>query len=125
MSKLFPKNPILLVDDEADTLQVYKRMLFFYGISNLILCESSKEAISVLKGNDISLVLLDLTMPEMSGRDLLNHIKHLVPDVPVIVISGLDRGDADIGGNIFDYLLKPVLMERLKMTVYRALQIDD
>lgn len=80
---------ILVVDDEDLVRRVAEGSLKCYGYSTLS-AANGKEALEVLEENkdEIMLVLLDLTMPVMSGKETLAAIKERFTDVPVVVCSG-------------------------------------
>ncbi len=72
------RNPlILLVDDEEVALAVYSNTLKKNGYSNLVACQDSREVLPILSIQPISLVLLDLSMPFITGQELLEQIKLL------------------------------------------------
>jgi DNA-binding NtrC family response regulator len=71
-------------------------------------------------------VLTDISMPGLSGLDLLNKVVELYPDTPVIIISGMsDEEQAQnlIRRGAFDYLLKPFRLEVVEDSVQRALEL--
>ncbi|HIL56186.1 MAG TPA: response regulator [Verrucomicrobia bacterium] len=80
---------ILVVDDEDLVRRVAEEALKCYGYSTFSAC-NGKEALKVLEENqdEIMLVLLDLTMPVMSGKETLAVIRERFTDVPVVVCSG-------------------------------------
>jgi two-component system cell cycle sensor histidine kinase/response regulator CckA len=80
---------ILVVDDEDVVRRVAEGALKCYGYKTLSAC-NGKEALEVLEENEdeIMLVLLDLTMPVMSGKETLAIIRERFADVPVVVCSG-------------------------------------
>jgi DNA-binding NtrC family response regulator len=113
---LYPANPVLIVDDEEAIIHGYRETLTGAGISNLICCTDSREALKVIAKHDIEAVILDLTMPHISGEELLEKIVLTQPDVPVLVISGKNDIDSaitcmKIGAH--DYLIKPVTCARI------------
>ena len=93
----YPANPILLVDDELPWLRSLSLALReSTGISNIVKCSDSREVINVLRNKEVSLVLLDLTMPHLSGQELLPMITEEFPEIPVIVLSGLNQIDTAV-----------------------------
>jgi YesN/AraC family two-component response regulator len=69
-------------------------------------------------------VLTDISMPGLSGLELLGHVREHYPEVPVIIISGIDdqeyaQGLAKL--NAFDYLVKPFHLAAVEASVERAL----
>ena len=70
-------------------------------------------------------VIADIMLPRMSGLDVLNRLKDLVPLVEVIIITGNDDVNLAIDAlqkNAFDYLIKPLNVNKLRVTVKRGLQ---
>ncbi|UDQ97041.1 sigma-54 dependent transcriptional regulator [Lentisphaerota bacterium WC36G] len=125
INKLYPKNPILLVDDETMALSSYELSLHTCGINNVISCKDSRHAMSILERQDIDLVVLDLMMPHVTGQDLLGSIRDLFPHIPVIIASGKDDVDVAIECmkvGAVDYLNKPINCDELIERVKRAVE---
>ncbi len=61
------------------------------GYDNTILCPDSRQALDLMERHSIGLVILDLTMPHIRGDALLDNLKADYPDVPVIMLSGLNQ----------------------------------
>ncbi|HEX2585433.1 MAG TPA: PAS domain S-box protein [Steroidobacteraceae bacterium] len=108
---------ILLVDDEPALVQLGTRILERMGYQ-VKAFNSSLEAIAAARSapNDFDLVISDLAMPGMSGLDLVEQLRKLRPDVPVIVVSGyVDSATQErinaIG--VQNVLLKPYTIEAL------------
>jgi CheY-like chemotaxis protein len=85
---------VLVVDDEEIVRKVAKSALESYGYE-VLLAANGKEALEVFrkKGRLIALVILDLTMPIMAGRETLQHLR-AIADVPVILSSGYNEAEA-------------------------------
>ena len=80
---------VLLVDDEEMIIDVGRRMLEKLGYETLI-ASNGKEAIEIYKSRekDISLVILDMVMPKLSGGETFDRLKDLNPAIKVILCSG-------------------------------------
>jgi DNA-binding NtrC family response regulator len=68
--------------------------------------------------------LTDVSMPGLSGSELLNRVVQLYPGTPVIIVSGLsdqEQAQSLIGRGAFDYVLKPFRLEVVEDSVRRAL----
>ena len=103
---------ILIVDDNQSNRELLERRLKKYGFT-CVQASGGKEALNILKKEDIDLILLDVLMPDMNGIEVLNEIRNsdLQPDLPVIMVSGFDdvRSVAKcIAIGASDYLSKPV-----------------
>jgi DNA-binding NtrC family response regulator len=128
------KNPrpafkILLVDDEPAFLRSLSLTLErSAGITNILRCQDSRQVLELLAAEDIGLVLLDLTMPHLSGEKLLPLIVAEHPEVGVIVISGLNQVETAVDcikHGAFDYFVKTVESDRLVKGVLRAIQMIE
>ena len=102
---------ILVVDDEEVVRSTAKATLKRYGYSVLV-AEDGQRAVELFRAapDQISLVLLDLTMPIMSGEETLRRLQEIRPDVPVILSSGYARADAlrrCSSGKLAGFLEKP------------------
>ena len=126
--KSFPQLPVLIIDDEEDVLQSYKISLCYNGINNLMLCNDSRNAMPILKEKDVSIIILDLFMPYITGHELLDMIYQEHPDIPVIVITGSNKVETAVECmkcGAFDYMVKPVERSRLYTGVKRAIEIRE
>jgi len=104
------KFTILTIDDESYIRQSIRSFLEDYGFI-VFEAENGKEGIEVFNAQSPDLVLLDLRMPEMDGLQVLEVLKALDPDIPLVVASGTGNiasvVDAlRLGAN--DYILKPI-----------------
>jgi CheY-like chemotaxis protein len=86
---------ILVVDDEPAIRQVARTTLERYGYTVLI-ADNGGDAVELFRARagEISLVLLDLTMPGMGGEEALRHLRTMHPDIPVILSSGFSDAEA-------------------------------
>jgi len=126
--KSHPVSPVLLVDDEEYSLQVYEMHLLREGITNVISCRSGKEALDILASQDVSIIILDLYMPEMSGEEVLSVVANKYPQVPVIITTAIDDVATIVRctkAGAFDYIVKPIDPTRLITTIRRAFEFRD
>jgi DNA-binding NtrC family response regulator len=118
---------ILIVDDESTWLKTVSRTLSFYGgFSNIIPCDQSKDVMGIMQKEDVGVVLLDLTMPEISGEQLLEKIMLAYPDMTVIILSGLNQADAAmrcVRLGAYDYVVKTETEDRIVESVRRAVEM--
>jgi PAS domain S-box-containing protein len=86
------KGTILVVDDEKYILHLVETILTKRGYEG-ITAASGKEGLALFenRGEEIDGVLIDLTMPGMSGLELLKALRHRRPDLPVVLMSGWNR----------------------------------
>jgi DNA-binding NtrC family response regulator len=122
----FPPAPVLLVDDEVQALAAADFTLRSEGITNVVTCADSRQVMDRLAAAEHAAVLLDLTMPGLSGRELLPRIVAEHPEVPVIVLTAVAELDTAVGcmrDGAFDYLVKPVEEARLVSAVRHAIEM--
>lgn len=124
----FPVHPVLLVDDDEDLLRNYVYTLRADGITNIITCTDGADVAGRIREHECDAVLLDLNMPRLSGRDVLPLIVQRNPDLPVIVVTGVDEVDTAVKcmrAGAFDYMVKPVAEEHLLAGLRRALDVRE
>lgn len=118
-------HPVLIVDDEPQALDSFTMALELLGINNILACGDETRVMDLLDGKNVDIILLDLIMPKISGEKLLEEIVLKYPDVPVIMITGLDEIPTAvrcIRKGAFDYLTKPVNTEQFASSINRALE---
>lgn len=118
--------PIMLVDDEPEALSLMKSFLQHEGFSNVITLDNSPAALEKFKNEEIGLVVIDLRMPLLNGRDLLGMFSELKQSVPVIVVTAESHIDTAIDcmkTGAVDYLTKPISITRFIASVKRALEL--
>lgn len=118
--------PILLVDDEKHILLSSESVLRFAGIREIRAVDDSRQVLPILEKSDIGVIVLDLFMPYVPGKELLTAICRDYPHIPVIVMTAADEVDTAVECmriGAFDYLVKPVENSRLVSSVRRALEI--
>ncbi len=114
---------ILIVDDELEITEILADLL-----SEDYDCQkagSAEQAITRLHDSQFQLVISDITMPGMSGLDMIPHIKALSPNTVVVMISGMQTVESAIGAlrlGAFDYLMKPFDLRQVEAVVKRALE---
>ena len=114
---------ILIVDDDAMIRDTLKELLSEYYACQT--ADTADEAFARLAEKPYDLVLTDISMPEISGLELLGRVLQLYPKTPVIVVSGITdqehvQGLIKLGA--FDFLLKPFRLEVVEKSVRRALE---
>jgi DNA-binding NtrC family response regulator len=123
---LYPSFSVLLVDDEMPWLRSLSMALGGEGgITNVIQCQDSRQVMDILGRHDVGLVLLDLTMPHLSGQELLAGISESFPSVMVIVITALNQVDGAVRcmkAGAYDYYVKTNDMERIVTGVLHAVR---
>ncbi|MCF8272552.1 MAG: sigma-54 dependent transcriptional regulator [Flavobacteriaceae bacterium] len=116
---------ILIVEDEAAIRRVLVKILSeendTYQVEEAV---DGLDGVEKIKKDDFDLVLCDIKMPKMDGVEVLEAVKKIKPEIPIVMISG--HGDLDTAVNTmrlgaFDYISKPPDLNRLLNTVRNAL----
>ena len=116
---------ILIIEDEAAIRRVLVKILSEESDTyNVHEAEDGLVGIDMVKKDDFDLILCDIKMPKMDGVEVLEAVKKLKPEIPIVMISG--HGDLDTAVNTmrlgaFDYISKPPDLNRLLNTVRIAL----
>jgi DNA-binding NtrC family response regulator len=119
------QRPVLLVDDEPALLRSASLLLRAAGITPILTLDDSRLVLSRVADDTIGAVVLDLTMPYLSGQALLEQITAHDPDLPTIVMTAthdLETAVQCMQAGAIDYLVKPVDKHRLVSSVRRALE---
>ena len=116
---------ILIIEDEAAIRRVLVKILSEENDSYKVEeAEDGLQGIEKVKNEDYDLILCDIKMPKMDGVEVLEAVKKIKPEIPMVMISG--HGDLETAINTmrlgaFDYISKPPDLNRLLNTVRNAL----
>lgn len=127
-------NPtILVVDDEVDVAKEIAAIIKETGEYDVLNAFSGEEAVKTVKDNIVTLVLLDIKMPGMSGIETLKAIKKIKPDIRVVMLTALDEAKFAWEASKYgasDYITKPYREQDLILrvginTAERQKQIEE
>jgi DNA-binding NtrC family response regulator len=125
----YPAFAVLVVDDEPAWLRSVSLTLErAAGITNVIPCEDPRRVMELLDGDDVGVVLLDLTMPHLSGEELIGKIAGEHPEIAIIVVSGLNQVETAVRCvklGAWDYHVKTEEEDRLVAAVLRAIRVQE
>ena len=116
---------ILIIEDEASIRRVLVKILTEENTQYQVFeAEDGLAGTEMIKNADFDLVLCDIKMPKMDGVEVLEAVKKIKPEIPMVMISG--HGDLDTAVNTmrmgaFDYISKPPDLNRLLNTIRNAL----
>jgi cyclic di-GMP phosphodiesterase len=117
------KSRILIVDDEREITEILSDLLSVaYDCQKV---GSAEDALLRLTESNFQLVISDITMPGMSGLEMLPFVKGISPNTVVVMISGMQTVESAIGAlrlGAFDYLMKPFDIRQVEAVVKRALE---
>lgn len=117
---------VFIVEDHAAIRQSYILLLARTG--NLQVCgeaASAEEAIEKINDAVPDIVLIDFSLPGMSGLELVQHLHHQQPNLPTVVISGHNENifaNSVVAAGAASYLVKEQAPLRLVETIYQILQ---
>ncbi len=119
---------ILLIDDnaiQAATRQTILKRAGYFVIAVL----SPQRALEQFRNSefpeDIGLVITDHVMPVMNGSAFVKELRQIFPDLPVLVISGLEEAEAEYAGLNVLFRLKPLLPDNLLASVHTLVHAKD
>jgi signal transduction histidine kinase/CheY-like chemotaxis protein len=117
---------ILVIDDEEVVRRTAKSTLERAGY-DIVVAEGGREGVEVFRAlaNKVALVLLDLTMPDLNGEEVLRRLKQIRPDIKVVLSSGYNEMEVIqrfTGKGLAGFIQKPYASSGLTETVDRALK---
>jgi two-component system OmpR family response regulator len=118
------KHCILVIEDQEDLATLYEETLkkAGYGVRNAY---TGEEGIAEFRANGADVILLDMTLPEMHGAEVLREIRALSATVPVIIITGEASSDLQTQCErlgVQEYLSKPPDYDALLGAIERAIE---
>jgi DNA-binding NtrC family response regulator len=119
-------NKIIIIDDDLDFLKIVKSHLLNSGFKNIRIEDNSITAVSLFeKGEIFDIALIDMTMPEMNGLEVLETIKNISPRTECIMVTAVNEARVAVEcltKGAYDYLVKPVSQEDLAFSMKRVLE---
>jgi len=114
---------ILIVDDDKGIRQTLRDILEFekYKVSEAV---DGLDCMVKIKQTAFDVVILDIKMPKMDGMDVMDKIRAIQPDLPVVMISGhgnIDTAVESVKKGAFDFIQKPPDLNRLLITIRNAM----
>ncbi|MFQ5988450.1 MAG: sigma-54-dependent transcriptional regulator [Candidatus Methylomirabilales bacterium] len=119
-----PQEDILVVDDEPNILKVIEGILTDEGYA-VRTAHNGEEALAEVQRSSPDLVILDIWLPGMDGLQALDMLKGMVPETPVIMISGHGTVETAVRAlklGAYDFIEKPPTIERTLLAVRHALE---
>ena len=118
------KKKVLIVDDDESILWILQRMFKDKKIET-VEARDGKSALEMLKGQDLSIAIMDIRMPEKDGLDVLREIKETGCQTPIIIMTAqgtMKNAVEAMKHGAFDYITKPFDIGELEILVDRALE---
>lgn len=115
---------IALIEDDEIVRQATSQWLQLAGFE-VTTFENGQSALDEVVSGDFDTIITDVRLPDIDGLEILNQVKHSLPDVPVILITG--HGDVDMAvkalqQGAYDFIEKPFDPERLSQTVSESVE---
>jgi len=114
---------VLIIDDDPQMCAMVRSVLTGNGLTCTTTTDP-REAKELLDSRKFAVMVADIFMPGASGLDLLSHVKEVMPDCRVLLITGLssvDKITEALRLGAYDYLCKPFDVDQLVETIYKAL----
>ncbi len=121
---VMPREKILVVDDEPNILKVIEGILTDEGYA-VRTAHTGEEALAEVQRSSPDLVILDIWLPGMDGLQALDMLKGMIPETPVIMISGHGSVETAVRAlkmGAYDFIEKPPTIERTLLAVRHALE---
>ncbi|MAV90517.1 MAG: Fis family transcriptional regulator [Bdellovibrionaceae bacterium] len=118
------KSRILVVDDEESIREFLEIMLKKEGYE-VSCAEDGQVAVDILKKKSFDLVISDMQMPNLSGMDLLKHVKDQYPDVVFMMITAFGTTETAVEAmkiGAYDYITKPFKIDEVRINIANALR---
>jgi two-component system, NtrC family, response regulator PilR len=114
---------ILIVDDEPNIIELLEIVFADEGMK-VLKSNSGREALAILREEDVDVAISDIKMPDFSGVELLREARQIAPETVFIMITafaGTETAIEALQHGAYDYITKPFKMEDLRSVVRRAL----
>lgn len=105
------KYKVLFVDDSEEILATIERMFFKEESIKIITAKSPEYAIELISSMDLNLIVTDIKMPNIHGLELIEKIRKMKPDIPIIIFTGYRGMKEDYIVQLYNieaYFIKPV-----------------
>ena len=117
---------IIVVDDDLEMNSMTSDFLISKGhkVTSFDLATKALAFIKTKSNDEIDLIVSDISMPEMDGLEFADHLRQVVPDIPVILVTAFGSIETAIEATkkgVFDYIVKPFKLNEFSIVIDRAL----
>lgn len=115
---------VLVIEDDPDGLRSIVDALECAG-NNVTACSAGKDGVRLFEENEVDVVISDIRLPDFDGMDVLSRIRHLDPDVPVLLMTAYGTVSAAVAAlkaGAYDYVLKPLDLDDIQAKTARAVE---
>ncbi len=120
------KAHILLIDDEKNYLLVLETLLLDEGYA-VTAINDPETALAFLDDSEVDVVVTDMKMPRLSGRDVLERVKKSWPHLPVLIMTAFGSIESAVEVmkyGAFDYITKPFANDELLLSLHNAVELS-
>jgi DNA-binding NtrC family response regulator len=117
---------ILVVDNEPEMLMLMSRLIIENTSYKVIATNNPMEAVDIIRKDHVSLVISEMKMPVLDGLELLEEIKRINRDIPVIITSAygsVEHGLEAMSKGAFNFIMKPFRKEQMFFSINKALEM--
>jgi len=117
-------NKILIVDDEKNVTSSFKKIMMQDGYE-VITAGNAEEGLSIFKGANIGLLIMDIRMPGMSGLEVFSRFKEMDQKMPIIIMTAYGTTETAIQAmqlGAYDYVIKPFEVSEMKSLIKKAFE---
>ena len=119
------KSHILVIDDEKNYLLVLQTLLEDEGYTVTAISDP-ETALAFLAESEVDVVVTDMKMPKVSGREVLQHVKKSWPYIPVLIMTAFGSIESAVEAmkyGAFDYITKPFSNDELLLSIHNATEL--
>ena len=119
---------ILIVDDELDMLALLAMIIREKTDHHVTTTSNPLEVLELVKAEDYDLVISDLKMPTMDGLELIDEIRKMDRNIPILIITAYgssESAEEAIHKGAYDYITKPFRKEQILIAINRALEWQE
>jgi DNA-binding NtrC family response regulator len=116
---------LLIVDDEPDMLKLLSMIIREKTPYEVVTTNNPLEALEFAKKGGFDLVISDLKMPGLDGIELIEAVKKIDEDIPIIIITAygtVETASESMNKGGFDFITKPFRKEQILFTIDKALK---
>lgn len=119
-----PAGVILLIEDNPELQTLYREQLERFGPYTVLVAGDGVEGLEMLEAKSPDLLLLNLNLPHVGGREVAHRAREHDADLPIIIVSGHDLRHSFDDALLADYLVKPISPETLVNAVRNQLPVQ-
>jgi DNA-binding NtrC family response regulator len=119
--------PIVVFVFDKETENNIASLLNDAELKDFLIVQNDRELMNILQNKIVSLVLIDINIPDIPGIDLLKSLKYKFPQVPIVIITSVDEVETAVECmkiGAFDYLTKPLERDRFISAVKRTMEMN-